>query len=63
MMIALALEVGGYSAASSVDIYGTYRPAVVIAPIGFGLAAILMLCVGRFGASFRADPPVGTRPT
>jgi MFS family permease len=64
MMIALALAAGGYAAASSVDIYGTYRPAVVLAPVGFGLAAILMLCVGQLGKASRfAEPSIAIRPT
>lgn len=47
MMIALAVAAGGFLAAKAVDIFGSYHLALMLAPGGFGLAAVQMLCLAR----------------
>jgi MFS family permease len=47
MMIALALAIGGFATARSVDSFGNYEIAVLFGPAGFAVAAITMLILTR----------------
>lgn len=50
MMIALALAIGGFATARSVDLSGNHDIAILFGPVGFGLAAITMLILSQLTA-------------